>query len=100
MLNIIVNVDFKDPDSMVEVILGLKVLPKEVTVDLDQLEENIKSKINPERIQRQPVAFGLVAILITKVVEDAEGEVDRVEKLLKSIENIGEVEVTGLTRSL
>lgn len=92
--------DFKDPDSMVEVILGLKVLPKEVTVDLDQLEENIKSKINPERIQRQPVAFGLVAILITKVVEDAEGEVDRVEKLLKSIENIGEVEVTGLTRSL
>ena len=85
---------------MVEVILGLKVLPKEVTVDLDQLEENIKSKINPERIQRQPVAFGLVAILITKVVEDAEGEVDRVEKLLKSIENIGEVEVTGLTRSL
>ena len=85
---------------MAEVILGLKVMPKAVDIDLDKLEEEIKSKINPERIQRQPVAFGLVALLITKVVEDKEGESDRIENLLKSIENVGEVEVTGLTRSL
>lgn len=85
---------------MAEVILGLKVMPKDLNVDLDQLEQAIKSEVNPERIQRQPIAFGLVALLITVVVQDAEGEVDRIENKLKSIKSVGEVEVTGLTRSL
>jgi elongation factor 1-beta len=85
---------------MAEVILGLKVMPKDLNVDIDQLEQKIKSEINPERIQRQPIAFGLVALLITVFVQDAEGEVDRVENKIRSIENVGEVEVTGLTRSL
>jgi len=85
---------------MAEVILGLKVMPKDLNVNLDQLEQAIKSEINPERIQRQPIAFGLVALLITVIVQDAEGEVDRIENKLKSIESVGEVEVTGLTGSL
>jgi len=85
---------------MAEVILGLKVMPKDLDVDLDQLEKSIISEINPERIQRQPIAFGLVALLITVIVQDAEGEVDRVENNIKSIGGVGEVEVTGLTRSL
>jgi len=85
---------------MAEVILGLKVMPKDLSVDLDQLEQTIKSEINPERIQRQPIAFGLVALLVTVFVQDAEGEVDRIENKIRSIENVGEVEVTGLTRSL
>ena len=85
---------------MAEVILGLKVMPKDLNVNLDQLEQAIKSEVNPERIQRQPIAFGLVALLITVIVQDAEGEVDRIENKLKSIESVGEVEVTGLTGSL
>lgn len=85
---------------MAEVIVGFKVLPKEVGIDLDKLEDRIKSEINPERIQRQPIAFGLVALLITKLVPDAEGELEKIENKLKSIEEVGEVEVTGITRSL
>lgn len=85
---------------MAGVILGLKVLPKDIEVDLDKLEESLKSEIKPERIQRQPIAFGLVALLLTLIVEDAEGEVDRVENKIRSIQGVGEVEVTGLTRSL
>ena len=85
---------------MAEVILGLKVMPKDLEVNLDQLEQKIVSELKPEKIQRQPVAFGLVALLVTLVVQDAEGEVDRVEEKIKSIDGVGEVEVTGLTRSL
>ncbi len=85
---------------MAEVIVGLKVLPKTVEVDLDKLEEKIKTAINPERIQREPIAFGLVAIRVVKVIPDAEGELENLEKKLKTIEEVGEVEVTGITRSL
>lgn len=85
---------------MAEVIVGFKVLPKDVDIDLDKLEERIKSEINPERIQRQPIAFGLVALLVTKFIPDAEGELEKMENKIRSIENVGEVEITGMTRSL
>jgi len=85
---------------MAEVIVGLKVLPKEVGIDLDKLEERIKSEIKPEKIQRQPIAFGLVAFLVTKFIQDAEGEIEKLENKVRSIEDVGEVEITGMTRSL
>ncbi len=85
---------------MAEVIVGFKVLPKDVDIDLDKLEKNIKSEINPERIQRQPIAFGLVALLVTKFIPDAEGELEKMENKIRSIKDVGEVEITGMTRSL
>jgi elongation factor 1-beta len=98
--NILVNVASKDLDFMAEVILGLKVMPKSSDVDLDKLESQLKTEVNPERMQREPIAFGLIAILITVVVEDAEGVMDKVEERIRSIPDVGEVEVTGMTRSL
>lgn len=85
---------------MAEVIVGLKILPKTVEVDLDKLEEKIKSAIDPERIEREPIAFGLVAIRVVKLIPDAEGELESLEKKIKDIEEVGEVEVIGITRSL
>jgi elongation factor 1-beta len=85
---------------MAEVIVGLKILPKTIEVDLDKLEEEIKRAISPERIQREPIAFGLVAILVTKLVPDEAGQVDELERKLKAIEDVGEIEITGISRSL
>lgn len=85
---------------MAEVIVGLKVLPKTVEVNLDELEEKIKKAISPERMQREPIAFGLVAIHVVKLVPDAEGQIDELERKLKAIEEVGEVEVVGISRSL
>lgn len=85
---------------MAEVIVGLKVLPKTIEIDLDKLEEKIKSAINPDKIDREPIAFGLVAFHVVKIVQDAGGELENVEKKLKDIEEVGEVEVTGISRSL
>jgi elongation factor 1-beta len=85
---------------MAEVIVGLKVMPKTVEVDLDQLEKDIKDAIDPERITREPIAFGLVVFHVTKIVQDAEGEVEKLENKLKCIDEVGEIEVTGVTKSL
>lgn len=85
---------------MAEVIVGLKIMPKDVDVDLDKLEKEINEKIKPDRIRREPIAFGLVALLITKFIPDSGGELEKLENEIKSIPDVGEVEVTGLTRSL
>ena len=75
-------------------------MPESVEVDLDSLEKKIKEEINPQRIQRVPIAFGLNAIQIIKLVEEKEGEMDRITNQIKKINGVKEVEVVGLTRSL
>ena len=85
---------------MADVIVGFKVMPATVEEDLDKIEKEIKEKIKPQKMSREDIAFGLVAIHIVKLVEDAEGTLDAVEKQLRAIKGVGEVEVTGMTRSL
>lgn len=85
---------------MGDVIATFKAMPKDVKVDLTQLEAKIRDVIKPDGLKREPIAFGLVALIITKMIPDAGGELEKIEKKLRGIDGVGEVEVTDLTRSL
>jgi elongation factor 1-beta len=82
------------------VIVTFKIMPEGVETDLDEMESNIKKEIKPQRMERIPIAFGLIAIQIIKLVDEKEGEMDRITDNIKSIKGVKEVEVVGLTRSL
>ena len=75
-------------------------MPESIETDLNLIEKTIKNEINPQRMERIPIAFGLNAIQIIKLVDEKEGEMDRVTDKIKNIKGVKEVEVTGLTRSL
>ncbi|MDI6806713.1 MAG: elongation factor 1-beta [Candidatus Aenigmarchaeota archaeon] len=85
---------------MTEVIVELRVLPKDVEVDLEKLEKEINSALTPQKILREPVAFGLVALRVTKIVKDEAGQIDELERKLKIIEGVGELEVLKVTRAI
>jgi elongation factor 1-beta len=85
---------------MAEVLVSLRVMPRSLEVDLDKLEQKIKEAISPDRIQRNPIAFGIVAFNVIKIIPDDAKELELLENKLKSIEEVGEVEVTEITRSL
>ena len=85
---------------MGRVIVTFRIMPDSVEVDLDSLEKKVKEKINPQRIQRVPIAFGLNAIQIIKLVDEKEGEMDRITDQIKKLKGVKEVEVVGLTRSI
>lgn len=85
---------------LAEVIVTFKIMPESVDIDLDKLEDEIKTIIKPERIQREPIAFGLVALNATKLIPEADGELELVENKIKSIEGVGGVEITEVSRSL
>jgi len=78
----------------------LRVMPRSVDVDLDKLEQKIKEAISPDRIQRNPIAFGIVAFNVIKIIPDEAKELELLENKLKNIQEVGEVEVTEITRSL
>jgi elongation factor 1-beta len=85
---------------MAQVILTFKVMPAEADTNLDNIESEIRSKLNPEKMSRQPIAFGLNAVMVTKLVEDAEGETEKVEGALRQIQGVGEVECVEVTRTI
>ena len=83
-----------------EVIVNFKVMPADADVDISKVESEIKSKIKIKEIEKEPIAFGLNALKVTTVVEDSEGAADKVESELRSIDGVGEVEVTSVSRAL
>jgi len=86
---------------MGEVIVTFKVMPRDTEVNLDDLENKIKTLISPQRIERHPIAFGIVAVHLIKFVPDEGGGlVDKIEEQIKTIPEVGEVEVIEVTRSL
>jgi translation elongation factor aEF-1 beta len=82
------------------VIVTFRIMPESVEIDLDSLEKAIKKEINPQRMERVPIAFGLNSINIIKLVEEKEGEMDRITERIKKIKGVKEVEIIDLTRSL
>jgi elongation factor 1-beta len=85
---------------MAKVLVVFRIFPKSVNVDLSELEEKIVNSISPEKIEREPIAFGLVALKASKLVEDQEGEIQKVEEKLNSISSISQVEIVEITRTL
>jgi elongation factor 1-beta len=84
---------------MAKVLVVFRILPKE-DADIDELEKRVANSILPERIEREPIAFGLIALKASKLLEDKEGEIQKIEEKLNSIELISQVEVVEVTRTL
>ncbi len=84
---------------MADVLVTFKVMPEEAGMDMDKLSSAIRNldgfKIND--IKKNPIAFGLVALEPSFIVDDSEGATNILEETLKNIKGIREVEVTEVT---
>lgn len=87
-------------ERMGSVIVTFRIMPDGVDTNLDTIEKELKQRIKPQRIERVPIAFGLNSIKIIKLVEEKEGEMDRITDEIKAIEGVKNVEVLEVTRSL
>lgn len=85
---------------MGSVIATFKIMPEGVETDLDSIEKSLKEKMNPQRMERVPIAFGINSIKMIKIIDEKEGEIDRITDEIKNINGVREVEIIGLTRSL
>lgn len=86
---------------MGEVAAILKVMPENPDVNLDDLKETIKNAVDSEsfeKIEEEPIGFGLVALIVTVVVDDGEGGSEAAEKAITDLSDVATVEVTHMTR--
>ena len=76
-------------------------MPESPEVDLDALKQTITETIDEnvlERIEDEPIGFGLVALNVTIVVDDGEGGTEPIEEALANIDDIQSVEVVDVRR--
>jgi elongation factor 1-beta len=83
-----------------DVAVTLRLMPESDEVDLEKLEAMVRERIKVHSISREPIAFGLEALQVVAVVEDAAGGTEPLEKELSGIPGVGNVQVIGLTRLL
>jgi len=88
---------------LAKVVAQVKIFPTETTVDLTELRKQVEKALPPEtsiaRFDEEPIAFGLVALVARVVMPEEEGRMDKVEEALKSVENVGEIQVVNVWRT-
>ena len=84
---------------MAKVMVTLRVMPVDTSVNLDSLLERIREKTKIDRAEKEPIAFGLTALKLITLVEEKAGAVEELENAIKSVEGVGQVEVLSVSRS-
>jgi elongation factor 1-beta len=87
---------------MGKVAAQIKVMPQSPEVDLDALQERLEQSL-PEGakiqgIERDDVAFGLVALYPTVIVPDDTGGTDAVEEAFADVDGVESVSVESVGR--
>ena len=76
----------------------VRVMPESPDVNLDELKKALKQKLpGIQDMREEPIGFGLKAIKLAAVVNDAGGETDAIEQLLNTIPGVERAEIIEVT---
>ena len=86
---------------MAEVAVKLKVLPETTDTDLSVLKESCTKEIEAfggevHKVEEQPIAFGLVALEFTFIMDEAKGSTEPLEEKLANIEGVRSAETSDV----
>ena len=92
------NVDSGDREVWGSVAVIVRVMPESPEVDLEKLKSALKQKLpGIQDIQEEPIGFGLKALKLVAVVNDAGGETDAIEGKLNTIPGVERAEIVEVT---
>lgn len=89
---------------MAKVAVILRVFPEDVTIDLENLVNEIKRRLPNEYTlelwDAEPIAFGLKALrLLILMPENVEGGTEPLEELISQVPGVSQVEVVMVHRA-
>ncbi len=84
--------------SVGQVICIYRVLP-ENPEDFEAVKKAVEA-MKPQRLEEEPIAFGLKALLVTVLIPEIEGKVDEFEQKLSSVKGVKSIECIKVSRSL
>ena len=87
---------------MSRLVARIKILPAEADTDLNRLVNTLNDQI-PKGMElkahvTEPIAFGVNAILGDFLIDDEEGQMDKLDESIKNTEGVGEIDVVSVSR--
>ena len=87
---------------MARLVVRIRILPAEAESNLEEVVELIGKSV-PEGMElksssMEPIAFGIKAIIGDFLLDDAEGQMDKLEESIKQVNGVGEIEVMNISR--
>lgn len=96
----------KAQTEMASVVVTLRIMPNDISIDLHNLESHAKKEIvnfcNSKEFKAsiEPIAFGLKALNIIFVMDESRGSTEKLEEKIKLIRGVESVEVTDVRRAI
>ncbi|MFP3283491.1 MAG: elongation factor 1-beta [Nitrososphaeria archaeon] len=86
---------------MSKVLVRIRVLPVDVSIDLKELgkriSDSLKGIADVVRTLEEPIAFGLNALIVDLVMDEREGGTYDLEQVLSSVDGIGELDIVRVS---
>ncbi len=83
---------------MGDVILVYKILPSDPG-KFESLKSGLE-KLKPQRLEDEPIGFGVTALKLTVMVPDEGGKQEELENQMRAIDGVGEFELLKFSRSM
>ncbi|WP_415283351.1 elongation factor 1-beta [Candidatus Nitrososphaera sp. FF02] len=88
---------------MARLVARIKILPADADTNIDSVVQSLKGSI-PQGMElkghaKEPLAFGLNAVVGDFMLDDAEGQMDKLEDAIRSVSGVGEIEVMNISRA-
>lgn len=88
---------------MANVLVSMKIFPTDITVNLNQLKQQIEKSLPKDssvrKFAEEPIAFGLNALIAHILIpEDKSGELEKIENTIRKIEGVSNIETFMMQR--
>jgi len=88
---------------MANIVATLKILPEGIEIPTETLKDRVRrslpNTVAIHKFEEEPIAFGLVAIIVHLVIpEDLPGGLESIEKSLRGIEGVGQIDTIMVRR--
>jgi elongation factor 1-beta len=90
---------------MAQVVVTLKIMPDSPEADLAVIEKEASQKVHEfqgqvGKVEKEPIAFGLVALKILFTMSEDLGSTDELEAEVAQVDHVQSVEVTDVRRAI
>ena len=90
---------------MADVVVTIKVMPTSPSVSLTSIEGRCREAIEKfggevGKVEVQPVAFGLKALILIFVMDESLGSTEELEQQIQEVRGVQSVEVTDVRRAI
>jgi len=91
---------------MSQVVVSIKIMPGSPETDISLLQNKALEEIKKFagdtefKAEQEPIAFGLIALILIFVMDENIGSTDTLEENIKNIEGVNSVEVIDVRRTV